>query len=411
MKDEMLDKLEKLQREAELTKKNLKKKDFDLQTIYDVSQDIGSLRDTREILENLLMMIIGNLGSLSGVILLVDTNKNKIESVVQRGMEKTSMDVVSQAVESGYFKELQRVTDVKIPSNRNDAQQKDENKIFNLLPYFKTNKWMSFNVNENLGGSIGLGVKLSRAPYTEDDWELLRALANHGALAIKNAKFIEQMKKDQTVRVNLERYLSPQIVEQVIKKDMKVNLGGDRKIVTVLYSDIRNFIKITENQPPDQLILILNEYFTEMAGIIFENKGSLDKYIGDAIVSVFGSLIPLENHPHNAVHTAIQMMKRLPILNEKWKKECELTIEIGIGIDSGEAFIGNVGSPERMEFTVIGDTVNVASRFSGLARAGQILITKATLSSLDSNIKYVELSPSEVKGKTKKLEVFEIVYS
>jgi adenylate cyclase len=273
------------------------------------------------------------------------------------------------------------------------------------------NKWISFKVNENLSGSIGLGVKLSRAPYTEDDWELLRTLANHGALAIKNAKFIEQMKKDHTVRVNLERYLSPQIVEQVIKKDMKVNLGGDRKIVTVLYSDIRNFVKIAENYPPDQLILILNEYFTEMASIIFENKGSLDKYIGDAIVAVFGSLIPLENHPHNAVNTAIQMMKRLPILNEKWKKEYELTLGIGIGINSGEAFIGNVGSPERMEFTVIGDTVNVASRFSVLARAGQILITKATLSSLDSNIKYVELSPSEVKGKSKKLEVFEIVYS
>ena len=411
MKDEMLNKLERLQWETEFTKKKLKKKDFDLHTIYDVSQDMGSLRDTREILENLLMMIIGNLGSLSGVILLVDTNKNKIESVVQRGMEKTSMDVLSQVVESGCFKELQRVTDVKIPSNRNDAQEKDENKIFNLLSYFKVSKWISFKVNENLSGSIGLGVKLSRAPYTEDDWELLRALANHGALAIKNAKFIEQMKKDHTVRVNLERYLSPQIVEQVIKKDMKVNLGGDRKIVTVLYSDIRNFMKIAENYPPDLLILILNEYFTEMASIIFENKGSLDKYIGDAIVAVFGSLIPLENHPHNAVNTAIQMMKRLPILNEKWEKEYELTLGIGIGINSGEAFIGNVGSPERMEFTVIGDTVNVASRFSMLARAGQILITKATLSSLDSNIKYVELSPSEVKGKTKKLEVFEIVYS
>ncbi len=411
MKDEMLNKLERLQWEVELTKNNLKKKDFDLHTIYDVSQDMGSLRDTREILENLLMMIIGNLGSLSGIILLVDTNKNKIESVVQRGMEKASMDVLSQVVESGCFKELQRVTDVKIPSNRNDAQQKDENKIFNLLSYFKVSKWISFKVNENLSGSIGLGVKLSRAPYTEDDWELLRTLANHGALAIKNAKFIEQMKKDHTVRVNLERYLSPQIVEQVIKKDMKVNLGGDRKIVTVLYSDIRNFMKIAENHPPDQLILILNEYFTEMASIIFENKGSLDKYIGDAIVAVFGSLIPLENHPHNAVNTAIQMMKRLPVLNEKWKKEYELTIGIGIGINSGEAFIGNVGSPERMEFTVIGDTVNVASRFSMLARAGQILITKATLSSLDSNIKYVELPPNEVKGKTKKLEVFEIVYS
>jgi class 3 adenylate cyclase len=259
-------------------------------------------------------------------------------------------------------------------------------------------------------GALALGYKKSGHFYTREDIDLLNTLANHGAVAIENAKLAEQMKKEEMVRTNLARYLSPQIVEQIITKDVQLNLGGDRKVVTVLFSDIRNFTTITETRPPDQLVLILNEYFTEMASIIFENQGSLDKYIGDAIVAVFGSLIALENSARNAVRTAIQMMKQLPILNEKWMKRYGFSMDIGIGINTGEVFLGNIGSPERMEFTVIGDTVNVASRFSGLARPGQILITKETMAYVSPDFQYRELQPTRVKGKTDKLEVFEIVY-
>lgn len=262
---------------------------------------------------------------------------------------------------------------------------------------------------DEVTGMLALGHKKSGQFYTREDIDLLTTLANQGAVAIENAKMAEQMKKEETVRTNLARYLSPQIVDQIIQKDVKVNLGGDRKVVTVLFSDIRNFTTITETRPPDQLVQILNDYFTEMAGIIFENQGSLDKYIGDAIVAVFGSLIPLENSAAHAVTAAIEMMKRLPSLNEQWMKNYGFTINIGIGINTGEVFLGNIGSPERMEFTVIGDTVNVASRFSGLAKPGQILMTRETFACLGPDIKYKELPPSEVKGKTGKLEVFEVL--
>lgn len=262
---------------------------------------------------------------------------------------------------------------------------------------------------DEVRGMLALGNKKSGHFYTREDIDLLTTLANQGAVAIENAKMAEQMKKEEMVRTNLARYLSPQIVDQIIQKDVKVNLGGDRKVVTVLFSDIRNFTTITETRPPDQLVQILNEYFTEMAGIIFENQGSLDKYIGDAIVAVFGSLIPLENSAAHAVTASIQMMKQLPALNERWMNEYGFTMSIGIGINTGEVFLGNIGSPERMEFTVIGDAVNVASRFSGLAKAGQILMTRETFACLGPDIKYKELPPSEVKGKTGKLEVFEVL--
>ena len=260
-------------------------------------------------------------------------------------------------------------------------------------------------------GILVVGHKKSGQFYTREDVDLLTTLASHGAVAIENAILAEQMKKEEAVRTNLSRYLSPQIVDRIVQNNVQVNLGGDRKVVTVLFSDIRNFTTITENRPPDQLITILNEYFTSMAEIIFEQQGSLDKYIGDAIVAVFGSLVPLENPARNAVEAAVAMMKRLPELNRRWEARYGFYMNIGIGVNTGEVFLGNVGSPERMEFTVIGDAVNVASRFSGLAKPGQILVTKETLAHLGPDFPVREHPPAEVKGKSGKLEVFEIVYT
>jgi len=263
---------------------------------------------------------------------------------------------------------------------------------------------------DQVKGVLALGYKKSGHFYTRDDIDLLQTLANEGAVAIENARMVEQMRKEETVRTNLARYLSPQIVDQIIEKDMRVNLGGDRKVVTVLFSDIRNFTSITETRPPDQLVQILNEYFTEMAGIIFENQGSLDKYIGDAIVAVFGSLIPLENSAAHAVTAAIEMMNRLPALNDRWMRDYGFTMHIGIGVNTGEVFLGNVGSPERMEFTVIGDAVNVASRLSGVAKPGQILVASSTRKAFGQQLRCNPLPPVQVKGKSEPLDVCEVVY-
>jgi class 3 adenylate cyclase/energy-converting hydrogenase Eha subunit A len=265
---------------------------------------------------------------------------------------------------------------------------------------------------DSVTGILTFGNKKSGHFYTREDIHLLETLTNQGAVAIENAKLAEQMKKEETVRTNLSRYLSPQIVDDIVKNDVQVNLGGDRKTVTVLFSDIRNFTSITESRPAEQLVTILNEYFTEMADIIFECQGSLDKYIGDALVAVFGSLIEVENPVQNAVQAAVKMMKRMPVLNERWLKEYGFSMQQGIGVNTGKVFLGNIGSPERMEFTVIGDTVNVSSRFSGLAKAGQILLTREAFNFMDgSNINFRELPPSKVKGKSEELEVFEVIYS
>lgn len=261
-----------------------------------------------------------------------------------------------------------------------------------------------------LRGALALGYKKSGKFFTREDVELLETIANEGAVAIENARMVEQIKQDELVRTNLSRYLSPQVVEKVVNQDVSINLGGNRKKVTVLFADIRNFTSILETRPADQLVEILNSYFTEMAEVIFANNGSLDKYIGDAIVAVFGSLIEMDNPTQGAVNAAVRMQRKMPELNALWQKKYGFGMEMGIGINSGEVFLGNIGSPERMEFTVIGDTVNVASRFSALAKGGQILLTRSALDELGTGSLCSALPKEVIKGKAEKMEIFEVQY-
>jgi len=263
---------------------------------------------------------------------------------------------------------------------------------------------------DRLIGILVLGLKKSGRFYTMEDMDLLSTLADQGAIAVENAKRAESMKSEEVVRANLARYLSPQVVDQVISKNVKMDLGGERKVVTVLISDIRGFTELTKDQPPDRLVIIINEYFTEMAQVIFDNQGSLDKYIGDAIVAVYGSLIEVDNPTAQAVKTAIDMIARMTRLNRKWAEEFDgFHMDIGIGVDTGEVFLGNVGSPDRMEFTVIGNAVNTAQLLSDTAAPDQILLSEAAASALGGKVSVKELEIKGTDGKKDDMRILQVV--
>ena len=244
----------------------------------------------------------------------------------------------------------------------------------------------------------------------EQDIDMAKMLYTRGAVAIDNAQLVEQMKKREEVRSNLVRYLSPQIVDRVVSNDMQVNLGGQRKQVSVLFSDIRGFTTISETWPPDQLVAILNEYMTEMVAVVFENKGSIVKFIGDAIVAVFGSLVEVENHAQHAIYAALGMKRRLVDLNVGWQKHYGVKLGIGIGINTGEVFLVNIGSPDRMEFTIVGDAVNLAARLELLTKfyGAGLVVSEFTRQELD-DILCRKLDLVRVKGKHKAVAVYEPV--
>lgn len=268
-------------------------------------------------------------------------------------------------------------------------------------------------------GALALGYKKSGHFYTRADIDLLNTLANHGAVAIENAKLVDQIKKEEIVRTNLSRYLSPQIVEDIIKKDVQVNLGGDRRVVTVLFMDMIGFTSLSERLQPEEVVSILNEYFTEMSEAIFRWEGTLDKFAGDQIMAFWGAPTEQPDHAELAVRCAIDVSKKLDALRKRWEREGKPVLDSGIGINTGEALVGNIGvEGKKMDYTVIGDNVNLAARVEKLTRQykTRILFTEYTFAHIEDclksdrlgHIKLTDLAEVKVKGKEKGVRIYKL---
>ncbi|NLL17931.1 MAG: adenylate/guanylate cyclase domain-containing protein, partial [Clostridia bacterium] len=183
------------------------------------------------------------------------------------------------------------------------------------------------------------------------------------------------------------RYVSPAVVEQLLTNPGQVELGGIRQDVTVMFSDIRGFTSYSEGRPPEEVVQRLNEYMTEMTAIIFRHGGMLDKYLGDGLMAVFGAPIPYPDHARRALAASLEMQDRLEELNQIWIARGEGTFRSGVGLNSGSVIVGNIGSPERMDYTVIGEDVNLAARLEGMNKeqGTTIILSDRTLKSMEAN--------------------------
>lgn len=184
-----------------ISQRELEKRIYHLKTVFDVSQVLGSLRTIQEITNNQLMMIMGTFGAISGVMVVVDSNRNNIEAITQRGMDKTFLDKIHEAIESGNYNEVKGVTGVQILDGKDNVEKKEKKNIFELLSLFKMRIWMPLEINEKLWGGIGLGDKLSEDPYTPDDQELLATLTKQGAVAIERILLYEEAKVAEMVKL------------------------------------------------------------------------------------------------------------------------------------------------------------------------------------------------------------------
>jgi adenylate cyclase len=205
------------------------------------------------------------------------------------------------------------------------------------------------------------------------------------------------------------RYVTTQVSQELL--DKQITLGGDRRRVTMLFSDIRNFTSMSEGMAPERIIAFLNDYFSEMVDAVFEYHGVLDKFIGDGMLAVFGSLDQVEGHERRAVLTALRMRARLAKLNGERATVGQPPIAIGIGIHTDEVVVGNIGSRKRLEYTVIGDGVNTCSRVEGLNKefGTTILITDATWEHVGDEFECRPMPEAPLKGKTKVPRLFEVV--
>jgi adenylate cyclase len=226
-------------------------------------------------------------------------------------------------------------------------------------------------------------------------------------------KYFTEEREKKKVKGAFQHYLNPAVINQLMEHPERLKLGGDKKFMTVFFSDVRGFTTISEALSPEKLTALLNEYFTPMTKIILDSNGLLDKYIGDAIMAVWGAPIPIENHADRSLISSLKMLDELEVLQQKWKEEGLPFLDIGIGLNTGDMVVGNMGSDQRFDYTVLGDAVNLGARLEGINKnyGTRIICSEFTKKSLKQPEKFVlrELDNIQVKGKNEPVRIFEVM--
>ncbi|KAF1080402.1 MAG: hypothetical protein GQF41_3226 [Candidatus Rifleibacterium amylolyticum] len=223
------------------------------------------------------------------------------------------------------------------------------------------------------------------------------------------AKYRQARIEQQNLFAILQKYVSPEVAKLITRNEYEKTAQGEKKVITVVFSDIRGFTHMSEHMDPWEISKLLNEYFNKMTEIIFRNGGTIDKFIGDAIMILFGAPISQADAAFRAVKTACEMREELKNLRKSWQKARGQVFDIGIGIHSGEAFVGNLGSDNHKEYTALGDAVNTAARLESKALPGQILFSDAVWREIGHLVKFNELEPLVLKGKSRPQEVYELL--
>jgi adenylate cyclase len=245
--------------------------------------------------------------------------------------------------------------------------------------------------------------------FTRDDLELVSAVAAQTAVAVENARAHERLAREEVARANYSRFLPEYVVQQILENPGSFKLGGVNQTLTVLFADIRGFTRLSEHAPPERVVQLLNNYFTAMSDIIFAHGGTLDKYIGDGLMALFGAPTATPEDPCNAVAAAVAMQRRMEVINGELRHEGLAEIAIGIGLHTGVATVGYIGSERRSEYTAIGDTVNLAARLEQNSLAGQILLSDAAArAAAGANCKFNPHPPITVKNRVQPVPIFEV---
>jgi adenylate cyclase len=230
-------------------------------------------------------------------------------------------------------------------------------------------------------------------------------------LAVTSYKYFSEEGQKKFIREAFSKYLAPEVVDQLIASPQKLVLGGERREITAFFSDVQGFTGISEKLAPEELVELLNEFLTEVTDIIMKYKGGVDKYEGDAVIAFFGAPNELKNHPEAACLACIDIQARMVELRESWKQRGKPELKVRIGLYSGPAVVGNMGSRNRMDYTMMGDTVNTAARLEGVNKryGTYLMIGDATYQAASESIAVRELDAVKVVGKNKPLIIYEVL--
>jgi len=260
----------------------------------------------------------------------------------------------------------------------------------------------------DLKGVLFLDTRERTNAFSEKDLKILSGIASQAAIALENADLARKIETEAVTRAELSRFLSPAVAEMVVKGQVELLRAGRLAEVSVLFADIRGFTTMAESESPQETVLMLNGFFTAMAQVIFRNEGNLDKFIGDCVMAVWGSPSSHPDDAARALRAAMEMQAEIEVLNRTRTAAGQRPISIGVGVNTGQAVVGYMGSSERHEYTAIGDSVNIAARLCSMAKPGEVLATESSVKMAGRGFEATALPAAQVKGKEKGVVIYKV---
>ena len=272
-----------------------------------------------------------------------------------------------------------------------------------------------------VAGAVGLATVLSRPIFrlvsgtrtiAEGNFNVVLPVTSHDELGDLTSSFNDMaraLREKEMIKRAFTRYVAREVVDEILKNPERMVLTGQRREVTVLFCDIRGFTPVSERLDPEAVVLLLNKFYNLMIETTFKNDGTLDKFLGDGVMCIFGAPIARDDHAMQAVRTALDMQAGIAELSASFTREGRPPLAVGIGVSAGEVVAGTVGSEDRMEYTAIGDSVNLAALLDSMAKPGQILISQRTFDMVDERVQAKAMGVVRVKGKEEEVEVYEVL--
>jgi adenylate cyclase len=258
-------------------------------------------------------------------------------------------------------------------------------------------------------GAVQVDSPIHIGSFTEEDLDLLTALANFAAVAIERAQLAEKIEEERKIRARMERYHSPAVVDEIVKGSISTEAEIRSTDVSILFADISGFTTVSETKKPEEVAEFLSHFFSCAVESIFAYGGTLDKFIGDAVMAFFGAPLPQDDHADRAVLTGLMLQRMVNEWNEERAKTDLPAVMVRVGINSGLAVVGNVGTEKRVDYTVLGSSVNIASRLeSGVAKPGQVVISQNTMDRIMGSFETESLGEFALKGLQQKMPVFAV---
>jgi adenylate cyclase len=381
-----------------------------LKLLLGVGKTLSSVLTPEEVMHRVMELVFQMENVERGFVMLYDDKKGFLPAVLLYKDERLKADPRSVVLSRTL---IDRVTTERLPLLIHDASSDDRFTASESLRISGIRSAMCAPLiyKDKVFGLFYVDCLTKPWAFSKDELNVFAVVAAEAAISFDNARSHEELSQKVIERQALERFLSSAIVERIMLNPDQVHLGGENQTATILFADIRGFTRMSEKMEPQEIVELLNEYFTLMTDLLFENGGTLDKYMGDGIMALFGAPLTKPDDAARAVKTAVEMQQALHHLNRSWEAEGRPPWMMGLGVHTGQVTAGNIGSAKRMDYTVIGDAVNLSSRLCSNAAGGQILISEATYLQLGETFPARRLDPIRVKGKETPVEVYEVLWS